>query len=240
MSKRYRQENNTLNILLVILMLLTVAPVIPISLILIIVFYLFNIKGKYILITSSTIAILYSILFFKKTHQFIIHIINMLSNAADCILKGNIVNILTNYKIFDISDWFLILALSGIVSGYFLVRISKRKKREFAGIKNIDFQVDEMSKSKNDYTNVSCNGIFVGKNQNKRKIFLEDNSKHVFIAGTTGAGKTVLLSNFIKRAALKNYGALIVDGKGDMGEGSIHQITQNICNKLNKNYTLSI
>jgi len=55
----------------------------------------------------------------------------------------------------------------------------------------------------------------------RRPIYLPDNAKHVFVCGTTGSGKTVALSNFIKNAVDNDLPALIVDGKGDIGEGSI-------------------
>ena len=45
-----------------------------------------------------------------------------------------------------------------------------------------------------------------------------DNAKHIFICGTPGSGKTVGLSNYIKSGVEKDYGMLIIDGKGDTGE----------------------
>lgn len=45
--------------------------------------------------------------------------------------------------------------------------------------------------------------------------------KHMFICGTTGSGKTVTISNFIESIFKNDYPALIVDGKGDIGVGSI-------------------
>jgi len=66
-------------------------------------------------------------------------------------------------------------------------------------------------------------GILIGY-AGKRPIYISDDAKHVFICGTTGVGKTVLLSNFIKRTIEKDYPALIIDGKGDTGQGSILDI----------------
>ena len=66
----------------------------------------------------------------------------------------------------------------------------------------------------------------------KREIRVPDNAKHVFVCGTTGSGKTIALSNFIKRAIDQDYPALIIDGKGDTGQGSILNILQML--KTNK------
>ena len=67
----------------------------------------------------------------------------------------------------------------------------------------------------------------------RKPVYIPDNAKHVFICGTTGSGKTVALSNFIKRAIDKDYPALIIDGKGDTGQGSILDII-NTMNHDNK------
>ena len=64
----------------------------------------------------------------------------------------------------------------------------------------------------------------------RREVYIPDEAKHIFICGTTGSGKTVALSNFIKNAIEGDFPALIIDGKGDTGEGSILEII-NILNK---------
>lgn len=81
-------------------------------------------------------------------------------------------------------------------------------------------------------------GTLIG-HQYKREIYLPDNCKHCFICGTTGSGKTVALSNFIKRGADKNFPMLIIDGKGDIGNGSILEITKQLC-KNQKLYIISL
>ena len=64
----------------------------------------------------------------------------------------------------------------------------------------------------------------------RRPIYIPDDAKHAFICGTTGSGKTVAIANFIKRAIEKDYPLLLIDGKGDTGQGS----TLDILNTLNK------
>ena len=71
-------------------------------------------------------------------------------------------------------------------------------------------------------------GTFIGLNH-KRHVYIPDNCKHCFICGTTGSGKTVALSNFIKHGAEMNYPLLIVDGKGDVGKDSILELTKFFC-----------
>jgi len=72
-------------------------------------------------------------------------------------------------------------------------------------------------------------GTLIG-HAGRRPIYIPDDAKHVFVCGTTGSGKTVALSNFIKRTIDKDYPALIIDGKGDTGQGS----TLDIINTMNK------
>ena len=67
----------------------------------------------------------------------------------------------------------------------------------------------------------------------RKEVYLPDDSKHIFVCGTTGTGKTVTLSNFIKRSIEKDYPLLIIDGKGDMGKGSILDIINTMNNTMN-------
>ena len=69
---------------------------------------------------------------------------------------------------------------------------------------------------------------YIGLSNNKKPVYLPNNAKHIFICGTTGSGKTVAISNFIKSGIDNNYPMLIVDGKGDIGAGSLLDITQKL------------
>ena len=73
-------------------------------------------------------------------------------------------------------------------------------------------------------------GTLIGHN-GKREIIIPDNCKHVFCCGTTGSGKTVALSNFITRAVEQGFPAMVIDGKGDIGEGSLLDITTQFCKR---------
>ena len=83
------------------------------------------------------------------------------------------------------------------------------------------------------------NGILIGYS-GRRPIIVPDNAKHVFICGTTGSGKTVAISNFVKRVIDKDYPALIIDGKGDTGEGSILDIVTTLNNNKKKLYVINL
>lgn len=74
------------------------------------------------------------------------------------------------------------------------------------------------------------NGTFIGFNH-KREIYIPDNCKHCFVCGTTGSGKTVALANFVQHATDKELPLLLVDGKGDLGTGSLLEITRQFADR---------
>lgn len=71
----------------------------------------------------------------------------------------------------------------------------------------------------------------IGKTSGNKEVYTHDHMKNMFICGTTGAGKTVVLSNYIKTAIEKDYPLLIVDGKGDIGKDSLLDIILQLNNK---------
>ena len=71
------------------------------------------------------------------------------------------------------------------------------------------------------------NGTLAGLS-GRKPVYVPDNAKHIFVCGTTGSGKTVALSNFIQNAIENDFPALIIDGKGDTGNGSILEIIQRL------------
>ena len=72
---------------------------------------------------------------------------------------------------------------------------------------------------------------FIGLTSGKKPIYTPDNAKHIFVCGTTGSGKTVTLSNYIKSGIDKDYPMLIIDGKGDTGQGSMIEIVKRLKGK---------
>ena len=81
---------------------------------------------------------------------------------------------------------------------------------------------------------------FIGLTTGKRPVFTADDAKNIFVCGTTGSGKTVALANYIKRAVEKNFPALIIDGKGDTGTGSLLDIVKKLSRKGKKVYVINM
>ena len=80
----------------------------------------------------------------------------------------------------------------------------------------------------------------IGITGGRKKVFLPDNCKHTFVCGTTGAGKTVALSNFIASAIEKDYPAVIIDGKGDIGKGSLLDVVLTLSNGKKPLYIINL
>lgn len=91
-------------------------------------------------------------------------------------------------------------------------------RKEFSKIR-----MKENIQKKKDISECTLLGI-----KGHKKIYVENNSKNIFICGTTGSGKTVVLENFINSGVSNQYPMLIMDGKGDIGEGSILQSLQKL------------
>jgi len=98
-----------------------------------------------------------------------------------------------------------------------------RRHLQIRKIYNFRQELKEMKQAKKIRQAQPQDGTLIG-HAGKRPIYIPDDAKHVFICGTTGSGKTVALSNFIQRTMDKDYPALIIDGKGDTGQGSILDI----------------
>ncbi|MDK2992519.1 MAG: hypothetical protein PWP48_1752 [Clostridiales bacterium] len=69
--------------------------------------------------------------------------------------------------------------------------------------------------------NHTADATAIGISDNGKPVYIPDNARHIFVAGTTGSGKTIALSNFFESGLTKGYGMLIIDGKGDTGPGSL-------------------
>lgn len=74
----------------------------------------------------------------------------------------------------------------------------------------------------------NMNSTYIGTTSNRKPVKTPDDMKHEFVCGTTGSGKTVALANYIKSGVEKEYPMLIIDGKGDTGDGSIYDIVKRL------------
>jgi len=94
----------------------------------------------------------------------------------------------------------------------------ERKRFRINKIFNFRKELKRIKRKKFAKVKDAKNSTFIGITAGKKQVRTPDNAKHIFICGTTGSGKTVALSNYIKSGVEKDYPMLIVDGKGDTGE----------------------
>lgn len=241
MSKRSKKRDyQPFNIILVIVILFILTPIIPFLFGLLLLMRFVNLKGKYGVIVSGIGLLIIGAFFNEILNDFLREFQISLSNFLNCILHGNF-NYDFGFLTYKNTSWIIIFFVSIFLACYFKICIDKNKENERAGIKPLNDEVKNINNS-NAYNlfrenPCKCNSYtdtFIGYNKSGKKICVPDNSKHIFISGTTGSGKTVALSNFIRSACIKNYGALIIDGKGDEGQGSLLEITKLFCKTYNR------
>ena len=129
----------------------------------------------------------------------------------------------------DVGGIISLFVIALIFIGLWKLLMKRRQNSFFDFERDYEEAMQQKSSSKH-YTNTENEKVLLGVAQNK-SVFVSSDAKHVFICGTTGSGKTVAISNFIKAGADYDYPMLIVDGKGDTDAGSILEITKNICLK---------
>lgn len=95
---------------------------------------------------------------------------------------------------------------------------------------NYNKKMREITKRKRRNVRVNDKGTLIGY-EYRTPVYTPDDAKHIFICGTTGSGKTVALSNFIKRANNMGCPLLIIDGKGDINEGSLLELAKLFSNR---------
>lgn len=235
MSRPYERKSNTLSILFFAIALLIAPPAIPLFVIFTAILYLLGagIITNIVIIAFSVCAIgLFTGMQSALEQNFIHHVFDVFIHTAKNISVYNLSEVVQAYKIYTIFDWFIILCITMIISAIFVIIMINNKEKEQAGVIGYKAQIKRSNKKSN--VNVKDKGTFIGCNSSNKKIYLSDKAKHVFVAGTTGAGKTVLLSNFVKNAINSNYGTLIIDGKGDIGENSLLEVTKKMCEEKNK------
>ena len=130
-------------------------------------------------------------------------------------------------KIIEFNPVFLlVIALLICVGFYFLIE-QLRKMRSLGE----NFSIKEDIESTKEKPRLEDKGIkeevLIGRDNSGRKITVPL-ANHTYTCGTTGSGKTVALSNFIKSAVTNDYPLLIIDGKGDTGKGSILEIVEDM------------
>ncbi len=127
---------------------------------------------------------------------------------------------------------YIIIPIIGIPLLIFIIETYKQVNKHFM-LKRV-FNLKKELKNLKDKPfkpladNSGIEKTYLGLSKNKKEIYMPNDAKHVFVCGTTGSGKTVALSNFIKSGVDNNYPLLIVDGKGDIGKNSLLDITEKL------------
>ncbi len=238
MSKAYKLQevksnNNFTNIFIVFILLLACAPAIPITFFILFLLYLFKAESRKIMALSGILLIISLIV----AKCFIADTLNIININLQSLITGNLMDIFSSYGLYHWQSWGVVLTLSFFVATIMLRKIDKNRKREKAGITSLDREIKAIDKQNKPILKANLpkdEKTLIGINQSGKKIYCDDNAKHVFISGTTGSGKTVTIANFIKSACQKNYGLLLVDGKGDTTENSMLEITKKLCNQYKR------
>lgn len=130
--------------------------------------------------------------------------------------------------------WQLLIALilSSIIAEMYYINTKEEKKNE-PDIKKenrINKYLEKISSQTHDDKTTTIGADY----ENIETVKINDNAKHIIIAGTTGAGKTVSIANFIESAMQKNHPVFAIDGKGDLGNGSMLNYMQSLSKKYNR------
>ena len=112
-----------------------------------------------------------------------------------------------------------------------IIVYEQRKTHRINKIFNLRKELKRIKQKKAGKMVNTTDTTLIGKSSGRREVRTPDNAKHIFVCGTTGSGKTVALANYIKSGVEKDYPMLIVDGKGDTGEGSIYDIVKRLKGK---------
>ena len=128
------------------------------------------------------------------------------------------------YRAFIIIGCFFITSIYLVILKVLLIRRIK--------LKTLKETVDEMRPEKrrpNQHRNINTTGrTLIGYKSGFNAVYADDRAKHIFTCGTTGSGKTIALSNFIKSGVRKDYPMLVIDGKGDINDGSMIEIVKKL------------
>jgi type IV secretory pathway TraG/TraD family ATPase VirD4 len=122
--------------------------------------------------------------------------------------------------------------MSLVVSAYAVKRIRYNQKLSELGVNKLESSIEKLEANRmKDVRIDKNNSTLIGYTRLKKPVYCSDSAKHIGIFGTTGAGKTTAIANYIESATVKGYGLLLVDGKGDTGNGSLLDITTEMCRK---------
>ncbi|AGK96623.1 type IV secretory system conjugative DNA transfer family protein [Clostridium pasteurianum] len=166
--------------------------------------------------------------------QFFISSINFIKVLFNALIHKNDISITyKNYIVHINIFWQIVLAfiIASIIAHIISIAMNKEEhSSEAIKERAVNKALDKIKglKHENGYTTI---GI---EYEDLLKVKVEDKAKHIAIAGTTGAGKTVTIANFIENAMQKDYPILAVDGKGDLDKGSLLDYMKSLSKKYNR------
>ena len=228
---------------LVLFFIIISLPTVLFTLVLTIIFInIKKINKLYFCAISFILAILINFKF-SFLENYLLSSLDILKVIFNTIISGNSETIPIIYKsyIFNVNMvWQMLVALilSSVIAEIHYVNtkeekrgISKKdKKKETEKEHVINKYLDKLNLKTHDEAATT-----IGADYDEIKdVKIDDNAKHIIVAGTTGAGKTVAIANFIESAIQKNYPVFAIDGKGDLGEGSLLNYMQVLSKKNNR------
>lgn len=201
-------------------------------------------QGVYISLAGLVMGV---IAFFKSFNV----VINFFSSSFELVFKAikaliakkPVGAMLFEYYQSSFENSFLINLILGVIIAGSLVELwfMKRNKafKDMAKPIDIEKTIEDTRKAENKLKKLENvkhpeGKTVLGVDVMGKQITINDDAKHIAIAGTTGAGKTVTISNFIESAFQKNYGLVAIDGKGDIGKGSMLHYMQELAKKQNR------
>lgn len=214
--------------------IMTSIPAVIISIVLTLVFLRLKINKLIFSIVGLVLAVLLN-LKMKFIQQYLISSINFIKNVFSN--PHNAPVIFKTYILHINLLWQLIIAV--IISGLVTYCISnnqenkqesKSKNKDISKEKRVNKSLEKLKVLKHNegFTTIGVNY------DNFKEVKLSDEAKHILIAGTTGSGKTVAISNFIENCMQKEYPVFAVDGKGDLDKGSLLHYMESLSKKYNR------
>ena len=195
-----------------------------------------KINKIYFCIMSLILAILinFKVSFTQKYLLKSIYFLKVIFNTMIHEKTADIPTLYLNYILNINIVWQLIIALilSSMISEMYYINTKEEKKSELDIKKEnrINKYLEKISSQTHDETTTMIGADY----ENIETVKINDNAKHIIIAGTTGAGKTVSIANFIESAMQKNHPVFAIDGKGDLGNGSMLNYMQSLSKKYNR------
>lgn len=222
-----------IGVMAILYLLLTCLPALVIGSILIIIFNKVKINKLIFTLLGLIISVLVNIKL-SFVENYLIHSFELCQDILNLMIHKNnpsFIDIYKDYLLHTNYIWqTLISIIIASIFSYFIMKNSEEEKEAKEEKKELKVKkaLEKLKKYDNESTIIGVDY------DNLEGIKVHDNTGHILIGGTTGAGKTVTISNFIENCIKKDYPVLAVDGKGDTKERSLLHYMQDLSRKYNK------